>query len=260
MKISEIPIEMLYSKVSNKTGKFTIDEEHKKAVKFIKDNKYHAFLPHVLAYLAEIPVVSNKPTECLQAIKKLDHVNVFGEKYSATKLICLIKYITEVSRTNFILARGGMTNKTIARYGSLTPLVMLALKEKHKIPYTYWDKEDKNYKYFINSPELLRAITEPFPEFTMEEKINLRNWYIERKPATSNICPGFVTEAGINGKSPIASHITFQTWLACEDVRDTEAMILDINDIGNIPEPLVSSSVKCAKHAQVFNTELDLDF
>jgi hypothetical protein len=233
--------------------------QYKEAVSYIKDNKYSAFLPHVIAYLAEIPVVSNKPTECLQALKKLDHVTVFGEKYSTTKLICLIKYITEVSRTNFILARGGMTNKTIARYGSLTPLVMLALKEKHKIPYTYWDKEDKNYKYFINSAELLRAISEPFPEFSIEDRVRLRNWFIERKKPTANICPGFVDEANIRGKSPIASHITFQTWLACEDVRDTEAMILDINDIGRIPEPLVGT---IAKHAP-YHTDtrvLNLDF
>lgn len=206
--------------------------------KYIKTKRYKEFLQHCIPYLAQVPVVSNKPSECLVALKALDYVTVQGEPYSSEQLAALIIYISEVTRSQLIV--GDMPSGLNPRYGSLTPLLMFALKESKGIPYSYWDKTDPKIAYFLSSKLLCHGLLDKsIPD--IEKIIPLRNSYISQgaKGSATYSVTGFNTEANINGVDNFVRHMLFQTWIANEDLRDTETMILDPINWDNIPSLLV---------------------
>jgi len=208
-----------------------------------KMKKYVELLPHCIPYLAKVPVLSNKPTECLTKLKTMDTVMVNDEPYSAKQLMGLIIYLTEMNRSEII-----MDMAKTPRYGSLTPLLMFALKEARQIPYSYWDKKDPMIRYFLTSRTLYTALIE-IGASKIDNILDLRNTYIAkgaRGSATFQVT-GFNKEADIKGCPAFVRHMLFQTWIANEDMRDEETMILDPVNWSNIPKLYVTTENACDK-------------
>jgi hypothetical protein len=233
----------------------TVDSEGNKVVSKPTSTQYKSvcanlkydnpvFLEHSVPYLAAIPRVSSKPSECLKALNSGGYVEVNGAKYPNSQLRALILLISNINRGD--LMKGKQTANP--RFAALTPMVMFAMKSYHKIPYSYWQESDECMVYFLGR-QLYDAISK-LPEKdkipSMPNILKFRNEFIAAKGAQSWDANGvsmWAQRAGIGSIPMFVRHMLFQTWVACEDLRDEEAMILDPYDFDNIPKPFATSRV-----------------
>ena len=129
------------------------------------------------------------------------------------------------------------------RYASLTPLLMLAHKEKDKIMYEQWDKEDEFIKYALG-PYLACLVQDEISKVKLTNIEATRRHYIgEGKPLTGYT--GKMTEVpsdkvGLVFRLPGSkaySKMILQTWIAHASLRIPNVMILDPWNWDNVPEP-----------------------
>lgn len=136
------------------------------------------------------------------------------------------------------------------RYASLTPLLMLAHKEKDGVLYEDWDKEDE-YIHFALGPYLGQLLQDSILEFdiTTQDIAKLRVEYLgEGKPVTGytgrkiDIPIDEGIKVSLMG-SKAYSKILLQVWIAHASLRVPNVMILDPWHWDNVPEAFDSVEV-----------------
>ena len=148
------------------------------------------------------------------------------------------------------------TKPDSARYASLTPLIMLGIRDSQNVPYEYWrGKEGLNW---LVGERLAEAMQYDPPELSRDDLLEIRTIGCTvksgAKAGTVKSATGTWALTGLQ-RTPLADAPTLaptiltQCWLAHPSIRN-RAMVLDLKDWDNYPEPLVSSEVLVSETKQ----------
>lgn len=190
----------------------------------------HSFIPHTLALFAKV-----------QLHRSDDGLISAGKSILAVDdqtTIDLIKFTASANRSK-------MYPSTIKEhtFKAFTPLFMYAHKLYNGIGYGEWDREDKYIHYVLgralsNMKEF--ADNNEKPVYTLEEVKQLRNdlmVYKSGAKAGQVESPLGYKMLKCGGIPADIMRMELQTWIANAELRDEKAMILDMWDWINIPEP-----------------------
>lgn len=136
-----------------------------------------------------------------------------------------------------------------ARYASLTPLILLGLRDSQNIPYEYWrGKENLNW---LVGERLAEAMEYDPPDLSRDDLLEVRRIGCTIKTGTkAGTLKSAVGTWALSGLQKtlladaptLAPTILAQCWLAHPSVRN-RAMVLDLKNWDNYPEPLITSEV-----------------
>lgn len=144
-----------------------------------------------------------------------------------------------------------------AKYGSLTPLLMLAVKETLGLSYSSWSREDiPSIKLVLGKS--LSVLADLPRDVYVRDYLDLRGKLLEttKSGVATTVSPtSHLNKSSLFmfGDEPIEVFgyprriLTFiynQLWLANADIRLPEVMILDINDWDNVPDAIDMSIPK----------------
>jgi hypothetical protein len=155
-----------------------------------------------------------------------------------------VKISLQTSRSDILLVSGAKNPE----YASLTPLLMYAHKKYNKVMYEEWDKDDSSMSLVLGN--LLGKILDinydwyevkTWLKNHPDKCAELRSTFLGGKVATAYYGKEVIIDMGdkieaIKGTAA-SSKILFQTWLAHSSLRFPGAMILDLGDWDNTPEP-----------------------
>jgi hypothetical protein len=134
-------------------------------------------------------------------------------------------------------------------YSALVPLLLMPFKKLHNIDYSTWDRDELHRLLDPNLADLLRFV--PDTVYTKEELLDLRQEALivktGEKKGTAKKPQSTIKVPGQNGFMPWYTQVTtFQIWVAHPSIRH-KYMILDSENLDNMPEPLIESEVLITK-------------
>ena len=183
-------------------------------------------LPHSIPILGSLPIVSNKISESLANLSKLTTVDTPNGPVDAKQVYAAIRLFHFLNRSMFYT-----TTRKDPRYMSLTPMLMYAIKEIQNKPYEYWDKKDPKAVVLMGL-NLYKAVNE-YSMPTRKEIESDRNIQFKmHKEGDYKITKGLAFKAPM-----LTKLMVMQCWKAAPSERVPGAMILDLDNWDNVPEP-----------------------
>lgn len=214
-----------------------------KSFNLTKHYPINTFIPHVLALFATIPLIRNSSglismkltidATKLKDTHKLPDGNII-KTISIRQLILLVGQINRSKITN-------PKDKT-STYKAFTPLFMYAHKLYNDVQYTEWDADDELIQHALGRTlynMLVFAKINNKPNFSTDEIIRLRKSYMTYKSGKKE----GITESNTSYKMNTSDtdypvdilRMELQTWIANIELRDENAMILDMWDWEAVP-------------------------
>lgn len=206
---------------------------------------FKLFVDHILPVLAKIKLEGTdliSTTKTLQGIPS-EGISTPNGDFSYDAIRGMLELTYKIPRSKLI--RDTRKNPHLA---GLTPLLMYAHKLYNDIQYKYWDSSDANIHVALGS--FLYKALEFQQEYPSIQPVGrdqvVRSALINGKIWSSypkNLRYSY-TEDGTEEKGETITYsrewliLDCQFWLANAEVRDTEAMLLDVRNFGRIPEAL----------------------
>jgi len=213
------------------------------------------FIPHILPILATIPLVKNdngKISPKLTYANIPEKLNTPNGIITGEQVKSLIGFIA-VARRSVLLPK--ITQGRIPKYGLYTPLVLYAHKLYNDIPYDSWDTTPNAYLHGFLGTTLYEAYTSAIdngkPELNnikklREEALTFKSGVKkgQQDKVTAHRCNLQSLDQrnardGTTVKKKYSKYAVMsflQLWLCNAELRDTDAMILDLYNWGNIPK------------------------
>lgn len=181
----------------------------------------------------------------------------------------LIKYLTIEKRSEIVLD----AQTKVPNYSALVPLFLAPFKMYRDVGYSEWDWANPLMKLFVD-PYLLDActiLTDLKP--SLEEKIAAREYsrliksgikkgQVKSLTSTTSISSkAFEHNIEYNELPRLRKIMECQVWVAHPSLR-TKYMILDVNDMDNMPEPLDQEEFiipKAGRKPRVISSSDELD-
>lgn len=240
------------------------------------------FLPHLMPILAAIPLVrlnSGKisPHDTYMALAGTTIKTINGT-ISGDELQCLLWCLAKLPRGKLM---PGVVQTMSPEYASFTPLVLYAHKLHNNVKYSDWKQnpKDRYLALFIGLPlfEAFASLkSQGDPDIDSLKALELRKVSLSFKSGIKQGQMDLVTSTKTNVKKlPVMQNgervertyhkyviqMKLQTWLANNQCRSTNAMILDLDNWDNIPKPIDSGipkakpSMKIIKEVDEFNID-----
>lgn len=201
------------------------------------------FVPHILSLFANVPLIRNSEglismNLTIDATKIEDTIKLPDSNIIKTLNIRqLILLVSTINRSKIIPVK-----QKESTYKAFTPLFMYAHKLYNNVQYTEWDTNDEKIQFALGRTlynMLVFAKANTKPNFSVAEVIRLRKSFMTYKTGKKE----GITESNTSYKmNPIDTdypadilRMELQTWIANTELRDENAMILDMWDWGNIP-------------------------
>lgn len=214
--------------------------------------KSHWMLPQIVAYYGKF-IIREEDT-ALDVLKR----NVPKDNDWA---VGLWKVITQMPRSSFIARQ---CDSRQAMYSALTPIILYGIREAQGIPYSRW-KGSLGCEHLLG-PALYEAVSFSVPQLRVEELLEIRDAGLEvlsgsrigkrNNPATAWRING-LGKTALAGIPNLAACIVLQTWAAHPSNRHP-AMILDLDNWDNMPEPFITSEVLVKEEPKPKPTQLEL--
>lgn len=176
----------------------------------------------------------------------------------------LFSYLKTIPRGEIIQ---GSQNKQ-PEVSALVPLILASFKKYRGVKYCEWDWFNEYMKVFVDK-DLLDAVTLGFNiEVSKEERCNAREYCLQvksgaklgttKKPTQqySVTSRAFKNdERELNSLPKLRKIMECQLWVAHPSLR-TELMLLDVNNLDSMPEPLVEETLSTTKYVKEIEEEL----
>lgn len=182
-------------------------------------------MPQMIAKFASVPLGPQSESGKYSGRDLLNNIKKSDPSIAGAFLL------TMYSKRSLLIS--SPTSPSMRNYCSLVPLVMYAYKLYHGIPYTSW----YHYNHIVE-PNLFAAMTTPRPDASTEVILKLREEALKGKPADSTYLLFPPAGSKLYTVPVLARIMLCQTWCAHPDNR-TEHMILDCDNLTNMPEPLI---------------------
>jgi len=226
------------------------------------------FLPHLMPILAAIPLIRNSPESGGKISSKLTYDALAGIKVKTINGIIDGDQIQALLWVLAKLPRGklmpGLVQTKFSTYASFTPLALYAQKLHNNIKYNEWEQNPKDrYLALFISVSLFEAFAsikkggKPIVDALKVKSLRKQSLTYatgvkagEMEAVTSNKCNLKTLPARVGGKleevpySKPVIYMALQTWIANSQCRDTDSMLLDLNDWDNIQKALDAGIVK----------------
>ena len=194
-----------------------------------------AFIPHILAAFASVPLVyRDDGISMMDTMKSVINSSSSFLSLTGKQISQLVMFAGEVNRSK--LYSSAYKEHT---FKAFTPLFMYAHKLYNNVEYTEWNKDDEAIQYALGRTLykcLEHAKKNSKPDFTTENIKALRaNLMTVKKTGEVKQTLNYKM-LGWEGVPPDIMRMELQTWIANAELRDEKAMILDIWDWGHIPE------------------------
>ena len=219
-----------------------------------------SFLPHCLSLFATIPLIKHDTgnISMCKTMEALPDVHTTTEGNITKDALMDLIMFTSLANRSKLTEKAGTKDPTL---GGLTPLFMYAHKLYNDVQYSEWSVGDDYIMYALGK---FLAINWTFiTGYERTEKGNPKwNKTLVQKPALDiNKVKSLRDELMVYASGPNAGVIPaatvykmrkhaidgityptnllimeLQTWIANVDLRNTESMILDMWDWGNVPE------------------------
>lgn len=157
-----------------------------------------------------------------------------------TRALGIYRFLQYNQRSNWL---SGAATKDGKRYCNLIPLILYAHKLYNNVPYNRWSRDTL---YFVVNTQLADAMLTPYPEISLERRMELRDIGLtakgEKRSATTTYMLYGLNSTEVASLNGLSRAMFFQTWCAHPSNR-TKYMVLDPTDWDSMPTPLIGSNV-----------------
>lgn len=219
---------------------------------------------HIKPLLASVKPKELTLSSLLNELHTPKEIEVVGQPNittTTTAVLCIYEVLAKVNRSAMLPSSYARATAHPS-FSAAVPWAMAAYKEHHNIAYSRWklDEPAMVAGFLGKALKDLPAYMETFVELKDSiDLLGIRAEYLEKikafqlaranssKRARAQKDPEFAHNLYIKveGWSGIWLHMLTQTWVFHPDIR-TSDMILSLNSLDEIPEPLVSPSVSVA--------------
>ena len=236
------------------------------------------FLPHIMPILAAIPLVRNdtgkiSPKLTYEALAGTT-VKTINGNISGDEVRDLLWCLAKIPRGKFMPR---LVQSRDSTYASYTPLALYAAKLHNGVKYSEWEQKSKDryLALFIGIPlfEAFASLKQAGGNIEVDvlKAKELRKKSLtniggvkagQTEAATSTKCNLKTLPTRVNGNIEEVAYekpvimMTLQTWLANANCRNTDSMILDLNDWDNIPKA-IDSTIPRAKSQPIIEPKKD---
>lgn len=192
------------------------------------------FINEALPLLGSLPIMKGEksPEKILKNLNTLEYIDTPNGSIDSKQLRSLLYILRVIPRSK--LYTGSVPNK----HKSLTPLLLYALKKQQGFKYEYWEKEELYMPMWLGY--FMWEELKPYRTKILNDAdiLKLRNIQISKKGVKHH-----QLAAGVKGKNTtLGMHIMMQTWVASEELREPDCMILDLQNWDNTPDLLANET------------------